>query len=130
MPLCAPLSLHRGRARARVHARTPLCRARALRTNRSPRARRLCGSSPPSVRSVASVGQGASFVYLSFIEPFLKAKEEKIDFAIANSGRLAKEHSSKVISSITDKAGSLSSEARRARAVLRGAIDRAERCTG
>lgn len=64
------------------------------------------------LRVLPSAFQGASILYASFIEPFLKEKEEKIDFAIANSGRIVKEHSTKIISSITDKAGSLSSEVR------------------
>jgi hypothetical protein len=55
-------------------------------------------------------------LYGSFIEPFLKEKEAKIDFAIANSGRIVKEHSTKVISTVTEKAGTLSSEVSRRRA--------------
>jgi len=53
---------------------------------------------------------GAAFLYTSFVEPLLTEKEQTIDEVIANSGKIVKEQSSKVISSVTEKAGTLGSE--------------------
>jgi hypothetical protein len=49
-------------------------------------------------------------LYTSFVEPALSKEEAKIDDALANGGSLLKAKSSKLMASLSEKAGSLSSE--------------------